>query len=140
MDDKILMSELIDLERKQIELRDAFLKEWPNIMDWKFYIDVPKNGLVTIKDGTIWEFKKHGTGLIFECKKNGVIVDFDSNFHDHGEAFNLFRFMSFLESKIKSENFVSDKKLIKNWMNNMEKIGVIESLDNIYGMYKLIHH
>lgn len=126
---------LIDI---QINLHYAFLQSWPKILDWKYFTDVPRNGSLSTKNGDLWTFRKHGTGLLF-FNKNGVQVDFIEQFKEYPNAIDAYRLSVFLESL--GYGFDGEKdseEECESFLKEMMKINFIKKVDAFKSLYEIL--
>ncbi len=121
----------------QITIQNEFLKKWPNISNWKLYLDVPKNGNISTSNGDFWHFRKHGVGIEF-VNQSGVIVDFTTHFKEYPDAIDAFRLALFLESSGVNLSNDSDPEdqcsLILKEMSELNFMQTIPGFDYLYRM------
>jgi hypothetical protein len=64
----------------------------------RFLANIPKSGLLTL-DGEVWQFKKHGLGVLFEQLSNHLIFDVHRKIQGCPRCFDTWRLVSYFESK-----------------------------------------
>ncbi|TBW56061.1 hypothetical protein EZI54_10495 [Marinobacter halodurans] len=108
-----LIKQIHDFLVLQSSLLVAFFRAYPDCRDLKFLLDFPRSGLIAVGDDE-WHFFKHGSGLLFIRKKDGLEVDVRRAVGDY-EIFDLNRIEQFLETSGQPTEFLEGeiKKAIK---------------------------
>jgi len=73
----------------------ALRSTFPDASDFRFLIDFPKSGELSVEK-TTWTFIRHGAGIAF-TSQSGVIVDMHRKF-EQPEMVDAWRLLRFLES------------------------------------------
>ena len=128
---------------KQVTVCSHFLQSYKDKISGEITFDSPKKGLIEVK-GEIWDFQKHGCGYRFishdtkECLEahRGMLTDpagFDAwRLSWYFESINL-KFIDSPRGKINTE----DEDAIRNTLNEMCDLGILERSKNHNLLYKL---
>lgn len=79
----------------------AIRLELPGVSDWTLLLDCPKTGSVKT-DGSVWRFRKHGSGIMFISESDSAKVDLHSHLNQP-TYFDKWRLESFLNSRGRQE-------------------------------------
>jgi len=108
----------------QCALLQAFKSKFTNLEDWKWLLDFPRSGEVSI-EGESWTFKKHGAGLMFSSS-DGIVVD-AHDMLENEEVIDAWRLEQFIESKSKADSNITYEQL-KNMMSQLVADEKLEDL------------
>lgn len=81
-----------------------------------------KQGTINDKEGNSWAFQKHGEGIRFEQKKDGLVIDIDRNLQET-QKFDAGRLCWYLESV---HGIEIDTREITETLDNYVSMGVLE--------------
>ena len=95
---KALNEEVIEFVNYQVQLLSSLSDEYPNFVLY----ELPRSFEIS-SQGDIWQCRRHGNGIWFEHKLNGVVIDVHKNIESPA-TFDAWRLSTFLESK-KIEKF-----------------------------------
>lgn len=126
---KDAISAFVQLQKRLLE---RFRATYPDISDWKFLIDAPKQGSIDL-DGEFWLFRKHGGGLSFK-NWDGVTIDVHRNLSTPN-GLDAWRLMHFLES-YDSDYQASSENEIVALLEELCKSGELALTDEV-GFYRL---
>lgn len=82
------MRNFVVIQKKLIE---SFIHQYPNLKDYQFLLDFPKQGTIKLDDSN-WNFSRHGKGIKFyqDTSSKAKIVDVHCNITEP-ELFDLWR-------------------------------------------------
>jgi len=113
----------------QTGLMTTFLETYPNCKDFKFLLDFPKKGSISI-DGIKWKFIKHGLGILFISEIDGKEVDVRRAINIL-DAFDLNRIEQYFETTSQLFDVLEDK--IQEAIDS----GQIEVIDQNYRLLRI---
>lgn len=88
-----LHQELIEFVNHQTQLLTSLHNEYPILK----LFELPRNFEMT-SHGNLWNCRRHGAGIWFSNKSNGVVIDAHKNIESYA-TFDAWRISTFLESK-----------------------------------------
>lgn len=97
MSDSINNTSLRNFVVIQKKLIESFMHQYPNVKDYQFLLDCPKQGIIKLGDN-IWHFSKHGKGIKFyqNNSSKAKVVDVHCNI-TVPESFDLWRLSQYFE-------------------------------------------
>lgn len=99
-----LHEEVIEFVKYQTQLLSSLNDKHPNMK----LFELPRSFEIT-NQGDLWSCRRHGAGIWFENKSNGVVIDTHKNIESPA-TFDAWRISTFLESKKIKEFHVSNAK------------------------------
>lgn len=115
----------------QTALMTTFLETYPDCKDFKFLLDFPKKGYISL-DGIKWKFIKHGLGFLFISEVDGQEVDVRREINTL-DAFDLNRIEQYFETTSQLFDVLEDR------IQEAIASGQIEVIDQNYKLLKLIN-
>ena len=109
----------------------AALFERYGLAEDRFLANIPWSGLLKM-DGEVWQFKKHGLGVLFEQLSNHVILDVHRNIQACSTCFDTWRLAQYFESKgvlslnVGSKVYAAQEELsLANMLGDLVDAGII---------------
>lgn len=95
--DLIHNAELRNFVAIQEKLIKSFMNQYPDVKDYQFLLDFPKQGTIKV-DNNIWSFSKHGKGIKFyqDGSPKAKVVDIHCNITEP-EIFDLWRLSQYFQ-------------------------------------------
>lgn len=138
---------IIDIISEYVIMQDLLCNElrrrYPSV-DSPLLTVLPRCGSISIED-SIWEFCKHGAGVMFTSLCGGEVIDVHRYPPIHSKEFDAWRLIQFFESKgiaevdYKSNTIsVETEPCIDELLRCLLRDGVIAALDEAPSVYVLI--
>jgi len=138
MNNKLSEEMIREFIRLQTLLYESFIQQVDVKICKNDYISLApelKMGSIFI-DEDEWVYNKHGSGVYFERKSDGVVIDNDRKFNEPNQ-FSERRISEYLKS-INGNKVEVNWHLVKIFLSTLLEQGKIKLTDNDYGLYKFI--